>query len=715
MPRVPVGLINLTVTSVTAEPGGPPITADLLLMAGDDDQFADVDLTVTSILAEAYASPDVMIGASVSIDRGAGLVAVTASELAAPVSISRKLGSYAPEATVTLVSPSSRPLRDLWMQTKGAMVIVGYYGTAGHVTSRPLFSGFITRPSQSDQTITLTAYGRASLVSESLVTIAVDPGSRRTRGSVVREVIASLVDGNGSPITEPISVDLGPTDGGIIVKPVSEGGTRKFYDWVREFLSPVGAYAGEAHGRIVIKRWARTATARTIPSREIIAGSVNVSPASIQDPNLISVSGSIFDPDFVAAEAGETSYTVEEQSSLNPYEGAFMIPTADFRQDGSGVLTASGLTPQALFAGYPITLTRTEKFTSPDVARTIQTQFGFYAPRCTSRYRSGGAIGYHYCHRYPDKTFSRAQRHAFIEIKKTIETETKIPGVGINPLNGLPRVGMIRRERLVYGYANPQHAIAIVDAFGARNVVNSELTIEGVGYVQSAETYGIVSREVEESIADQQGLVATVITKLYENAATPADVNEEDTYIYGPYSSERGGAEEQESFRLVATTTKTYITLGEGRYVERTAPVTITGGALPIEERVMNGSRPALDLASNSAPIGKSQVNRQSFRDDGAIARAGVEIKDDRQNEYAETDAELRFIARDLRAGFASSNVDASIGYDVSTDIGDTIILDRDPVAGFPLLVDSMSISIDLATGANSVSIGAVYTPEAYL
>lgn len=696
MPAVPLAIFDLTVTRRIDDTGAGAVF--ILNVTQPDRTTAAVFLMeLTSFLADAYASNVVQIGTLLELDFGAGWETIPLSERAVEISIGEHLDAFTDDCSITIAGDEYSPLYSALTRAKTPVRLTGYYGVAGAVTDRVLFEGFVSQGQWNTPpaAVTLNLLDNASLDSEKTVAINIVPGSLRTRKSIVEEIAAAL----------SITLDeiILPNDGGLVVKAKSEGGTKRFPEYVNQILSPVGAQFACIGGRNIIKRFEPAATPDRILTTRDISGAISIDPPATGVANIITATGSTFDHAAIEASADSGAPEVTETVVYAP---AFtFIPQQPVEvQDASGVLTPYVGGYGAILQETEISRVRTETTRTPERVTTVVTEWGWYLPRCAPiQQQLDGSIDYRHCFVYEDGSYSLEVIARYRIVREYISVDE------------LTETGSQKTET-TRSWGIRKRAIAVLDSSLMEVPYLTDMTAEGEGWVTTSEEYLETETVTTTVTADSEGLVTEQVTETERYTARPKP-KVENALVYGPAGSVSYKASSPETMQMVERERVSYVPINRESYLVRTEIYTSDGGTQPRTDQSMTGSRPKLELANSKPPIGQSQLMTATFRNEVSIAMNG-EIRGadgSLQNEECETPAELAFVAKEHARELGAIRGSFPMPWDLTIHKGKTIQLDIPPTRygfeGKSLLVEDVERSLNLTTTENNQNVSFVYYP----
>jgi hypothetical protein len=553
------------------------------------------------------------------------------------------------------------------------------------------------------------------------------PGSLRTRGSVLREILEAY----GVPV---FSIDLGPNDGGILFKPITEGGTSPLLEWVSNFIGPCGA-------RLLPFRRGRLRIGRIDPDepsvrtlRAMDMKSLTVTPPATNDSNAVEVSSTVF------GYIGPTGRrTVVERK---PIFGAYAPKVAASKQDHTdGSVAALDLISVSAFRLISETITTTEYDGNTVIGQTVE-RFGWYARKGCVQFQpnlgSPGFNPYTDVYLFEDGTWRAEPQEVFQKLETTVRARTFNEAGFLN--NETINVYALARQavplEIVHDTDDPPSAsIAFIDEngdgwFSFPNASDDYVTFTGFLTFGGGEVMTWVSGEFITSFADDLNRITsterlrltTLLIDHYDYIGVtpiPSDGLSFEQHAFGPpsrrfYLRPRFVTTEpwisrdltayvnvtEESYDVAHTFTEypSRYTLGELR--ETKSPVRTVAGSPPLREQ----------LASYQT----AQAAFASVTDSVRVGLVGEEIKDSQQNDYCETLGELHRVAfEDLRL-LSAMRIQVETRVDWTMAEGKNVTIIHPTLnAGLPVkaYVWSLSWSVNIATGENSQSASCLYFP----
>jgi hypothetical protein len=689
--------------------------------------FFTLDAEVSDDLLVAYGAAKAEIGFGVWIDYGGGFEEVPPAWLGPGLSINESLAGFADAADFSLLGWQWNPLHAALLRAKRPVLIYGYFGVSGRVVPVRLFSGFVDSGTWNADPPGASVHllDSASSASEKLVTLNIDAGQGLTRGHWVRTILAD------AGVTD---YDLNlPADGGIVTKGHSFGGQR-LWDAVNDFLSPTGARVAVIDGRPRITRWLPAGVPhRTIGENDLRPG-LSIAPPPTGTPNVIVVSGSLYD---------HTANDDDGNEQGGPSEilhiGWMSYAPATEKQLATGEIEA--VTPGPEY--YPVTIRRIVSDSQPPetitdgpfagAIRTITTMdtFEWRAARSwvmgmqtdSDGYVTGFVYNVVYLH--PDGRWSESAsvsgpvlvrseqevRLVYPDEHRTVTTQTRREFYQRKTYVGTMHAdGRIRYRGHGGATLNP----GTYSAF--------PLNDKGEGLYPPAEgdeAFQVVERTVETVQADADDLVTYEERKVERMYARRTAIRP-DALMFGPIGNETARRDSYEALRPYSLERTDYITLPDGRVRTVVTYSSDDEGERPAEITTRAGGRPSLNLSGSSAPLGRSTPSTVMLRNEYLIAANG-EIEEHLSNEFAETDSELRMVALERGRELWAFRANIPTHFDVTIHKGTTIDFDVHAVRiedgrtfdmrGTRWLVNEVSRTLSNEDGSNEQMIQAAYYP----
>lgn len=698
-------LLRANITSVAKAPAAA-ITWFLESVNARNDrlQWSSTIINFLDIATSAVRK----IGVKVEMDLGDGvLTAIPAKDLGPTINLSDSLDGYGVQTCdFERFGDEQSPIKSSMLRRMGAVRLTGYRGTNGAIGSRPLFDGFIRQGSFSPY----PPVGRIDCLDTALTFLdkpfiySLAQGSHLSR----EEVLLDMCADHGVPVG---TWDLPIADGfrgGKLFKGIEEGGETNFMGFLVEWLIPIGCKPQMRDGKLNIARFSTDAD----PIRTLTCGdirSLSCEPPTTNGPNAVSMSSSIFD--YTGPEGLRTLPPVIKE------ETSQMLLTSAINRQNKADGTITAITPNVTI-GHMIsskTIT-TSTLNGGTLVAEVVDEYGWYAP-LASRYKqdAAGAVSWNPdfdVFQYPDGSWRTTQQPDFQKIRTRTLTRT------------FDDEGLLATEtRQIYQYTGVETFRGSLElATGAELYVVTYINEDGSAWGDGKEI--LINETNTTSVADRQLItfVESGNKTIFAQVANPGGAYTGSAiYHFGPTGAKRYGrliGSNQFYGRIV--TSYTPIDESSHRVSVSSAP-----GAIPpyfpesvqnlgtSSERVEPGAIPALRELLTAFQV--AQAATVTIYDDVKIAMSrGTTVIDGRQNDYCETDGELRTAAFEALREIDHLVVNIEMDFDMIIESGKVIALTGHPKFNYEtvkLLVVQRDISLNLVTAENSQSLTCRYYP----
>lgn len=720
-------LLRANITSVAKTPAAA-ITwfLESVTSRADRIQWSSTVINFLDIATSAVRK----IGVKVEMDLGDGaLTAIPAKDLGPVINLSDSLDGYGVQTcNFERFGDEQSPIKSSMLRRMGAVRLTGYRGTNGAIGSRPLFDGFIRQGSYSPY----PPVGRIDCLDTALTFLdkpfiySLAQGSHLSR----EEVLLDMCAVHSVPVG---TWDLPVADGfrgGKLFKGIEEGGETNFMGFLVEWLVPIGCRPQMRDGKLNIARFGTDAERAgapfvVAPIRTLTCGdirSLSCEPPPTNGSNAVSMSSSIFN--YTGPEGRRTlPPEIKETSGIRQTVGAI---NRQNKSDGT-------ITPITVFVASGTMITSrtitTRTFDGGTLVHEGVEEWGWYSP-LAARYQQAagtGTITWNAAKdvfQYADGSWRTTQHYDFQIIRRRSLTRNFDPETGylVDEVLYVEQFAPVETYR---GSLNP--------ASGAEVPEFCYLTENGVAWVDGQEQFqpstgSVLSRERNQIIYEAfDGQVTgygfhvdSDQRTVYSLAANPAAAYAGATiYYFGIGTTRRYGRLAGTGLSIASYAVR-FTQVSEHSYRETVSQVIATGNLFPYSwqsippsgSRIIEGSIPYLDQLT---AYQVAQAATWTEYDDVKIAMSrGVTVIDGRQNDYCETDGELRTAAFEALRSNNHLVVNIEMDFDMIIESGKVIALAGHPKFNYEtikLLVVQREVSLNLVTGENSQSLTCRYYP----
>lgn len=709
MPRVAMGF-DLTVTPRAAAQTGEASWLIGVNTAATDS--AEFDLTVTRTLAKAWEAGQRFIGWTLEADLdGSGtLTTVDAANLGPTITINESQDGWADTVSFTLEGKAYSPFLVDAIRGKRQVRVTGYLGIAGEVQSRVVFEGYFDTASFGawPASASISCLDEAGLHARKEVYLDVPPGSLRTRLDIATTVLTD----NSVPIGV---LELGPDDGGRVVKPVSVSGV-PIFDFLRDFLSPCGVSIGFEGGKFYARARVRPASTpdRTLTAQHI-APDLNVSTPATNNANVIVTTGVVYE---WLDDLGYRT-VVSDTRTTGSYAPKGAVLAQDHTTGNQTVVDYSG-------AEATRTLTRdrsTKTFLDGSLINTENRHWSWFSAEAAPFYQASGADTYTNIipdpvltynpdvdvYQYADGTWHIDPVETFQETQASTHAYTYTTGSGYLSTDTLNVRSFVWRPQAV---ASIDNAIT-----GAMTRYATYVTADRSGAESYAQSFDWNSQIVWRYYPDEDARVIYHAGEFYDHWFSYTNKGTYPVYVL----YDRGGSVANSDYKVNAGaspnptmfrwgySTWTREIIDDVRYRETVTTVT-RAQPTPISAAAeYNGSVPRVwQQAAKQDP----QLARVTRTDAVQVGLNGTHTYYV-HNEYCETIGELVVVAEEALREQGAWEVSFSMPPDLVTHKGRTLRLSIPGLSNsdVDVLVNSTTTTINGRTGECSQSVNAKYYP----
>lgn len=657
--------------------------------------------TVTRNLATILASGWMIIGVKIELDLGDGaLTTIPRSELGSTLRISRSLDGFSDQLSFQLAGRKYSPWLSALIRGQQRVRVTGILGRPGQIQTRPIFDGvvmvgkFVGDPPFAHVTA-LDGFGKHA---EKQVNYNLAPGSRRTRLSVYLEILNSFGIAAGE-------TNLGPDDGGILLKPVSVSGVR-LGDFLRDFLRPTGAvfrWNAEAQKLHAWKPRPAPVPHRTLAAVDMGTDFEIQTPAT-NNANNVSATGILF------AYTGPSGERTERTENVSRAVYAPLV-AAKRQNKADGSLTTLSLSSVSEEREVS-KLIKWTNYRGGNVVSEITQEWGWYAPMAAPKKQLSSGIVQHNpdsdVFQYADGSWRSEEREAYQVIR-----ETRL-------LKNYDAAGLLtKRWDFRSSFAVQRQAITLTMDGVNETFLVSYMTEDGIGWLEQFERLNHWEHSITDVRGDGAGILVYENQNLYGLFAYPV-AKQPISYGYGPTVAKTFKSRPTEETQWIGQIVTSYRSLTEEEYTVTTTRSSVVGttggGSVPIiggtsvdPIRTVSGVRPPVEQLTD---FQAAQQARSTAVDQVQVALNGNHyyyIHD----EWAETQGELQLIAFEELRAQGKWPVSFSVPVDFTLKPGDTVRINR-PEHGLKnedMLVRNADVEIDLRTGTNRQQMVVDYFP----
>jgi hypothetical protein len=657
--------------------------------------------TVTRVLAQILSEGWRIIGAKVEMDLGdGGFTEIPRTELGSSLRVSSSFDGFTDEVSFQLHGRKYSPFKSALIRGQQRVRITGILGKPGSVTTRKLFEGAVAAGQffGDPPFATISAIDSFGKHASKLVHYNLDPGSRRTRLSVLLEILATY----GIQVGE---INLGPGEGGILLKPVSVSAVG-LGEFLRDFLKPTGA----------VYWWDQTTQTfhaikirpASVPHRTLTASSMGpelevVVPAT-NNANNVTATGILF------AYTGPSGERTERTQDVSRAVYAPLVATK--RQNkADGSLTTLSLTSAAVDREVGKVI-KWSNYRGGNLVSEVTEEWGWYAPMAAPKKQLSNGTVQHNPDRdvylYADGSWRSADREEYQVIRRTRLIKYYDTEGYLTQRYDFRESFMARRQAITQ----------TVDGVNETFLV-TYMTEDGIGWFSDVEKLDRPEYSITNVNGDELRLLAGEVTDIYGPFAYPVQ-KQANSYGYGPTSAKTFKNVSIEADQWIGRVVTSYRALTEEQYTVTTYRSSVIGttggGSVPIiggtsvdPIRTVTGTRPPVEQLTD---FQSAQQARST-----AVDNVQVALNESHyyyiHDEWAETNGELQVIAfEELRAqGKWPLRFPMPVDFDIRK--GHTIRINR-PEHGLnneDMLAWTVDTEIDLKTGASRQAMVVDYFP----
>lgn len=709
-------LLRANITSVAKTPAAA-ITWFLESVNARNDRIR-WDATVINFLDIATSAVR-KLGVKVEMDLGDGaLTAIPARDLGPTINLSDSLDGYGVQTCdFERFGDEQSPIKSSMLRRMAAVRLTGYRGTNGAIGSRPLFDGFIRQGSYSPY----PPVGRIDCLDTALTFLdkpfiySLAQGSHLSR----EEVLLDMCAVHEVPVGTWDLPDAEGFRGGKLFKGIEEGGETNFMGFLVEWLIPIGCKPQMRDGKLNIGRYSTDAD----PIRTLTCGdirSLSCEPPTTNGPNAVSMSSSIFN--YTGQDGRRTlPPEIKEAFAIRTHIGAI---NRQNKSDGTVTPITTFVASGTMITSRTIT---TRTFDGGTLVHEVVEEWGWYAPHA-ARYQQAagtGTISWNAADdvfQYPDGTWRITQREDFQPIRRTSRSRNFDPDTGYlvdedvyieqwAPIE-IPRGTLnvtTAVEEPVFCYLTED---GIAWGLSDRELFTQSVERNKVIYGADADTTVLLGIGVDIFDGGNK-IVYTPITKP-TGAYTGGTI-----YYFGPTDAKKYGRLVANA-QMLASYSKTFSPIDESSHRETVTSHGAPGGRFPASWQTLPPSGSAIvagpiEYLDQLTAYQVAQAATWTEYDDVKIAMArGVTVIDGRQNDYCETDGELRTAAFEALREINHLVVNIEMDFDMIIESGKVIALTGHPKFNYEtirLLVVQREVSLNLVTAENSQSLTCRYYP----
>lgn len=656
--------------------------------SGHSGDFLRFTLTLTNRVGAFLAgtflpATNRQIGVRIEMDLGDGaLTLIKGSELDGAVSLTGTLDGYGTRSlSFSRYGIDQNPMQSTLLRGMRALKMTLYRGLVGAVGSKVLFNGYVTQGSYG----VMPPVAQISGVDESIkhadkrLVYTLEAGSKRSRVSVLQDICTANSIPVGTwelpfPFRSVFGDAVVPSGlpGGTVYKAISEGGDRPVLDFIQQFIEPIGCKMYWRDGAMNIKRFDMGGpVVATLGGGDI--RNAHIDPPATNAVNSAQFSGTIFS--YTGPTGLHTTFTSV------PVPGVYAPLVAVNKQDHtSGVVSATGLSSGAASR----VISRVDTTTTWDggtiVSQSID-EYGWYAPRAANK-RLGGGTTYNATfdvYQFADNTWRSTAQEDFQLIRRTVTARAF-------DVNGF----LTGETSNLYAWRAIETPFATLNnATGAEVAIDVLATDEGSAWVSGVEGFVIETDFVNYtpvSSSDlriaQKATFSQTTADLYRPITNPGGAYAGTIWVLGPTNAKRYVA-----FRITSSgpievwrSIVNYYDLGESQHGEQVSVTdwgyirtcaAILQQPTTLGNLTVAGAWPILEQKTALQQAQPATV--KVFDDVQTALGGGIDRPDTRQNDYCETDGELRNCAiEDLRTS-CSVKVTLEIDVNASIDEGSVI------------------------------------------
>lgn len=680
------GLLSV-VTNVKAK-----VTAQLSVLTNVTTSRVDslsANTTVTRSLAAILAEGWRVIGVKVEMDLGDGaLTEIPRSELGSSIRISSSFDGFTDEVSFQLAGRKYSPFKSALIRGQQRVRMTGILLRPGLITTRKIFEGAVAigKYFGDPPFATVSAVDSFGRHSSKQVHLNLEPGSRRTRLSVLLEILNTYGIQAGE-------INLGPEQGGILFKPVSVSGVT-LGEFLRDFLKPTGAvyWFDQSTEKLHAQKFRPGTVYRTLDSSNM-GRELEVMVPATNNANNVTATGILF------AYTGPSGERTERSESVSRAVYAPLVASKrQNKADGSLTTLSLSSVSEESEVGKLIKWTN---YLGGNVVSQVTEELGWYAPMAAPKKQlSSGTIQHNPdrdVYQYADGSWRSVDREEYQVIRRT------------RLLKYYSSAGYLtQRWDFRESFAADRQAITQTTDGVNETFLPTYMTEDGVGWINDIEKLNIWEHSITDVQGDDAKLLSYEVMNLYGLFAYPV-AKQPNSYGYGPIALKTFKKSSTESVQWVGKVVTSYRALSEEEHTVTTTRQSIVGmagtntpiiGGTSVDPiRTVTGTRPPVEQLTD---FQAAQQARSTAVDNVQVALNEAHyyyIHD----EWAETNGELQVIAfEELRAqGKWPLRFSIPVDYDLRK--GHTLRINR-PEHGLnneDMLAWTVETEIDLKTGAN--------------
>jgi hypothetical protein len=688
-------------------------------------------LTITIGILGALASSFRQVGIGIDFDKGDGvLTRLLGSEIGSQITLSGNLDSFGRTLSFSRRGLENSPLLYSVIRGLRHVKMTGYLGVPGSVKSLTMFDGYLRQGSYNDHPSSADIQCQDASLKWASVKLSYNlaPGSLKTRLQILLDIFTAYNVPYGT-------LDLGPSDGGVVFKGISVGGDVSLFEWIRGFLTPTGRRMYfRPDGKIEIKRFDTTGPVqRTLKAVDI--GSLQVTPPATDDPNSVSITSTQFG--YIGPIGTRTEVT--DVATPGNYTPVAAINKQDYT---TGFVSALALSPAA--ATIVRRVRTTTIYSGGTIVAQIVEEWGYYSARaCKNQQDGSGNVSYNSSfdvYQFPDGSWRMNATEIFQKIRETRTQRTFDTGTGV----------LVSESKVVGRFTALEFPITIFSTTSVESSIACFLTEDGhrwwagqeiIEFALPPNIYGdtaITSRyadglEITNTTFGADGnnritaqILITYAESLYSFILTskPTGTIPAATYYgFGPSNAKRYAVAVASGTLASAGgpyVVISYTPIDESSY-KRTVSVqwatspNIQGDLLEAWNTLptsgtFSGAIPVLDvLTAKQTPQPRTQVVTDNVR----VALVGQTIPDYQSNDFCEDAGELRTAALEELRMKSAFRVPIQMPFDPTFNEGDVIQVQIPRTTGEPKKCLVWGISRTFTSNGDArQSVDALFYPD---